>query len=408
MHINASCGGEGVCGKCRVRVESGEVQGGISERLSPADVAKGLPASLPFDPRGRRDRAHPGRVDRGCRRPEPARLTAARRPDPAFQPVRPEAGGALPAAGRKALPRTHPARGGRQPPGREPHHRPPAAPFRRAPPGGRPRAHPQDPGRAAAAGVPGDGHSRAARAAGRAHPPDQPAARRHQRPQLRDRHGHRDDHHLRPGDRPGHGRGEGRARRVQRADQLRRGRHRAHRLRREAGRARPHAGSGGRDDQPHPAQDRAPFRGRPRGHLGHHPGRQHDHDPAAAPGRPASDPARALRPGGGALPADEGPRPRDGTGRARHRAGLPLRLELRGRGHRGRGDGLGDLPGRGADALPGRRDQRRDRDRQPRLARLRGLLGRPGLRGRRADLRHARGRGRDRGLLARPRDAASP
>jgi uncharacterized 2Fe-2S/4Fe-4S cluster protein (DUF4445 family) len=41
VHINASCGGEGVCGKCRVRVESGEVQGGISERLSPADVAKG-------------------------------------------------------------------------------------------------------------------------------------------------------------------------------------------------------------------------------------------------------------------------------------------------------------------------------------------------------------------------------
>src|SRR5512137_245049 len=41
VHINASCGGEGVCGKCRIRVESGEVRGGVSERLSPADVAKG-------------------------------------------------------------------------------------------------------------------------------------------------------------------------------------------------------------------------------------------------------------------------------------------------------------------------------------------------------------------------------
>jgi uncharacterized 2Fe-2S/4Fe-4S cluster protein (DUF4445 family) len=41
VHINASCGGEGVCGKCRVIVEQGSVSGGISEQLSPADRAKG-------------------------------------------------------------------------------------------------------------------------------------------------------------------------------------------------------------------------------------------------------------------------------------------------------------------------------------------------------------------------------
>lgn len=41
VHINASCGGEGVCGKCRVIVESGEVAGGLSEQISPADRAKG-------------------------------------------------------------------------------------------------------------------------------------------------------------------------------------------------------------------------------------------------------------------------------------------------------------------------------------------------------------------------------
>lgn len=41
VHINASCGGEGVCGKCRVLIEQGEVTGGISERLSAEDVAKG-------------------------------------------------------------------------------------------------------------------------------------------------------------------------------------------------------------------------------------------------------------------------------------------------------------------------------------------------------------------------------
>ncbi|MFP4573877.1 MAG: 2Fe-2S iron-sulfur cluster-binding protein, partial [Desulfobacterales bacterium] len=41
VHINASCGGEGVCGKCRVLIENGEVEEGISERLSKEDVEKG-------------------------------------------------------------------------------------------------------------------------------------------------------------------------------------------------------------------------------------------------------------------------------------------------------------------------------------------------------------------------------
>ncbi|OEU47161.1 MAG: ferredoxin [Desulfobulbaceae bacterium S3730MH12] len=41
VHINASCGGEGVCGKCRVLVEEGEVSEGLSERLSREDIEKG-------------------------------------------------------------------------------------------------------------------------------------------------------------------------------------------------------------------------------------------------------------------------------------------------------------------------------------------------------------------------------
>jgi uncharacterized 2Fe-2S/4Fe-4S cluster protein (DUF4445 family) len=41
VHINASCGGEGVCGKCRVIVEQGGVEGGVSEQLSAADRVKG-------------------------------------------------------------------------------------------------------------------------------------------------------------------------------------------------------------------------------------------------------------------------------------------------------------------------------------------------------------------------------
>jgi len=41
VHVNASCGGEGVCGKCRVIVEEGTVEGGITEKLSKEDREKG-------------------------------------------------------------------------------------------------------------------------------------------------------------------------------------------------------------------------------------------------------------------------------------------------------------------------------------------------------------------------------
>ena len=41
VHVNASCGGEGVCGKCRVLIEDGTVDGGISEKLSRQDQKEG-------------------------------------------------------------------------------------------------------------------------------------------------------------------------------------------------------------------------------------------------------------------------------------------------------------------------------------------------------------------------------
>ena len=41
VHVNASCGGEGLCGKCRIIIEKGHVEGGISERLSKEDLAAG-------------------------------------------------------------------------------------------------------------------------------------------------------------------------------------------------------------------------------------------------------------------------------------------------------------------------------------------------------------------------------
>ncbi len=41
VHINASCGGEGVCGKCRILLESGELEGGGLDKLSPEDRENG-------------------------------------------------------------------------------------------------------------------------------------------------------------------------------------------------------------------------------------------------------------------------------------------------------------------------------------------------------------------------------
>jgi uncharacterized 2Fe-2S/4Fe-4S cluster protein (DUF4445 family) len=41
VHVNASCGGEGVCGKCRVLIEGGRVEGGLSEKLSRQDIDNG-------------------------------------------------------------------------------------------------------------------------------------------------------------------------------------------------------------------------------------------------------------------------------------------------------------------------------------------------------------------------------
>ncbi len=41
VHVNVSCGGEGICGKCRVLIEDGAVSGGIADRLRQEDVDKG-------------------------------------------------------------------------------------------------------------------------------------------------------------------------------------------------------------------------------------------------------------------------------------------------------------------------------------------------------------------------------
>jgi len=42
VHVNASCGGEGICGKCRVHVEEGEVSAEATSRVDPGDWEKGV------------------------------------------------------------------------------------------------------------------------------------------------------------------------------------------------------------------------------------------------------------------------------------------------------------------------------------------------------------------------------
>ncbi len=42
VHINASCGGEGVCGKCRVIIDRGEVESEKTEKLSESDISLGI------------------------------------------------------------------------------------------------------------------------------------------------------------------------------------------------------------------------------------------------------------------------------------------------------------------------------------------------------------------------------
>ena len=46
-HINATCGGQGVCGKCRVMIRAGEVESERTEKISQQEYEEG----------GRRSRA---------------------------------------------------------------------------------------------------------------------------------------------------------------------------------------------------------------------------------------------------------------------------------------------------------------------------------------------------------------
>ncbi len=42
VYIQASCGGEGVCGKCLVQIDKGEVEGSRDPKISPQDFERGV------------------------------------------------------------------------------------------------------------------------------------------------------------------------------------------------------------------------------------------------------------------------------------------------------------------------------------------------------------------------------
>lgn len=52
VHINASCGGTGGCGKCKVRIPSGDYEGGKASKLSDDDFADGLRLACQVEVRG--------------------------------------------------------------------------------------------------------------------------------------------------------------------------------------------------------------------------------------------------------------------------------------------------------------------------------------------------------------------
>ncbi len=88
VHVNSSCGGQGTCGKCRVRILSGSPEGGRTEKISNEEYAKGyrlaclthvetsLKVEIPPD-----SRLHRGVLDRSRVKSPTGRLATARAVD---------------------------------------------------------------------------------------------------------------------------------------------------------------------------------------------------------------------------------------------------------------------------------------------------------------------------------------
>ena len=370
--IDSTCGGHGTCKKCKVRVLEGEVP------ISPVDPRA-------FSPDELRDgwrlacRA-PAREDLVVEVPplqtRPKAALVGRRPsrDPA-------PGGAEAPPGARGADARGPALGRRARAGRA---RRPGAEGRP----GRGEDAGQDPARVVLRR-----HRRGLRRRA-----DRDRAGRHHRPALRDRvrprHHDGRGHAARPRDRPA---GGGRLD-AQPPAALRRRRDLA-RLGDDARRRRARRAGGAR------ARDAVPARlGGLRG--GRRPGRgglrdrrlrQRDDDPDRARHRPRAALDGALHRRRARASARGGERLRRHRAPARAGGRVPLDRRLRGRRHRGGAARLRAHARQAPAAVHRRRDQQRDRARQPRPRAGDRRAGRPGVRGGADPLRDARRRGRDRG-----------
>ena len=402
VHIDAPCGGQGRCGRCKVQVRrrGRAASGGHSperrrrrRRLCPRvpDLARRRCRGHGAAAEGARTAAPRPRRSRAGGAPADVRL--AQRPGGAT--VRPRGGAAL--SGRQHQ-RLRPPPAGADPAARHQgaargaaH----AAPPRQRPPHGQ-LERPGSP-RDARLGL---RHVPAAQARldpSKRLPPEDDGPRRRCRHHVRRRLPRR----LRDGACRRHGQ------RLQPPDRLRRRRHLAHHLRETRRRTGPAAAARRRDrERPHRRAEAAQ-QGRdardPRGGGR----RQHDHDAPAPRARPALPARGALHPDRRRPAQARRRRARPRRQPARPRPCPAVGGQLRRRRHHRRRHLVRPVRDRQADRLHRHRDQRRDGARHERLARRLRLLGGPRLRGRRRALRHARDDGRHRGRLDRLEDTSS-
>ncbi len=103
VHINASCGGEGVCGKCRVMIEEGVVEDGLSAKLSDDDRIQRLSPGLLVNCHPRSGGAHTGRIGDRCQHLKPAEHPPAYGPHSGNESRRAEGTRFVHSTGRKNL-----------------------------------------------------------------------------------------------------------------------------------------------------------------------------------------------------------------------------------------------------------------------------------------------------------------
>ena len=99
VHINASCGGEGVCGKCRVIIESGDCGRRYYRKAQPEGSGSRVSAGLPVSGEERPDCKNSRGILNRCQRFEYAEHPSLYRQNQGNESGRPEGQGPVCSAG---------------------------------------------------------------------------------------------------------------------------------------------------------------------------------------------------------------------------------------------------------------------------------------------------------------------